>query len=72
MVVLRVFAERLSGLGMLCGPGDRVELVVAHHDVCVLVVDHGFDQLQYLELLWAAVDEIPDEHRGSVAVVVDP
>ena len=46
----------------LCSPAHCVVLVVPHHNVRVTTLCHALHYLYGLELLWASVDEVPNEN----------
>ena len=50
------------------GPGNGVELVVAHHAHCRTRVDHAPDPIDGSHLVRAAIDQVTDEHGGAVGV----
>ncbi len=58
--------ERVGG-----GVTDRVELMIAHDDVCGADVGHRLDGLEHLELSRPAVDQVAHEHRGAFGMPVD-
>src|ERR1700757_1763931 len=50
--------------------GDRIELMISHHNGSAADVNHRLDQFQGLALLGAPVDEITDEDRVIVRMGV--
>ena len=73
-VVLRaVLSQILPAAGrVLGGVADRIELVIAHHDLGATGVDHGFHSLEDSQLFRSAVDQVADEDRLSLRVSVRP
>ena len=62
-----VETDRIDG-----GVGDRVELVVAEHDLRRARIDHRPHEAQRLELAGTAIDQVTDEDCGPLPVRVDP